>query len=375
MRVLHVITGLSLGGAESMLLKLASRLHTIGVDQNVVSLMSGGELASEFARIGVPVSSLGMRRGVPSLIALRDLRRAVCAYRPQVVHGWMYHANILASMTTPASASVIWGIRQTLYDAKKERLNTRLVIAYGALAARKAKAVVYNSALSARQHEQRGYPSARSLVIPNGFDLDAFWPDSKARSSVREELGLRPDAIVFGHVARFHPMKNHEGLITSFACVAKANPHAVLVMAGDNVNDYNRTLGEVVLKHRLVGRIRMIGKRRDVAKLMNGFDVYVSASSWGEGFPNVLGEALACGVPCIATDIGDSRDIVAEHGWLVDAGNSDQLSQAMLDAARLSAGERKKLGALGRKHVESRYSLDAVAKAHRALYASVGASG
>jgi glycosyltransferase involved in cell wall biosynthesis len=209
------------------------------------------------------------------------------------------------------------------------------------------------------------------VVIPNGFDTAAFRPDEDARRDVRRELGIAPDVEVVGHVARFDPQKDHRGLIEAAASVCRDRPAAMFVLCGNGVTDDNAALKSWIDRAGIAARVLVLGRRSDLARLTNAFDVAVSSSAYGEGFSNAIGEAMACGVPCVATDDGDGRRIIADTGRVVPVRQPGQLAGAIHELLSLPAGERKELGRAARSRVEEHYTISAVARQYEDLYREV----
>lgn len=370
--ILHIITRIGRGGAQMMLYRLLRCFRESGDHElRVISLMDENRLSAELADLGVSVHTLGMRRGMVPFRALRQLRSIIRAIRPDLIHGWMYHSNIVASLVAGNSVPVIWGVHTSVNDIKREKKLTRLLIRAGPILSYRVSRIIYCSHISAMQHERIGYPSGKRAVIPNGFDVDLFRPDREARLLVRQGLGLPTDAIVIGHAARYHPMKNHAGLLRAFAELLDRHPRVRLVMAGREVRWDNPTLASLARALKLDGKVWLLGEQRDMARLMNAFDIYSSSSSWGEAFPIVLGEAMACEVPCVTTDVGDSAAIVAETGVVVPAGDEAALVEALDQLIQAGREVRKKLGMAARERVVNKYSLPTVAAAYRDLYEEV----
>lgn len=370
LKILHVITGLSRGGAETMLHKLIAELSkSAGSTHSIIAL--SGENAFDFESLGVPVTLANLAGPLSGTATISRLRRLVSAERPDVVHGWMYHANAVACVIAPKGAPLIAGIRCTL-AAKQEKIFTRASIWLGPMLikARNGR-VVYCSEQSRQQHETVSYPAENALVIPNGFDCERFKPDADARDRLLKELDLDPEVRLFGHAARYHPMKNHASLIRAFADVAAQDKDAHLILAGRDVTSENQVLSKLILEKGVKGRVHLLGERADMHRLIPAFDAYVSSSAWGEAFPNVLGEAMACGVPCIATDVGESAMIVADTGLIVAPKDDTALARGMLDLLQLSPDERRNLGSRARERIVRNFSLPHIASTYLNLYRSL----
>ncbi len=370
-RVLHVITELGTGGAEAMLYKLLQATNG-EVEARVLSLMEGGSNARLIEALGVPVSVLGMERGsLPGPAAIWRLLKAMREFRPDLVQGWMYHGNLAAWMGARLSGlrpRLFWNLRQTLYDIRRETKLTRWLIRLGAWLSPAVDKIIYNSEVSARQHESAGYASGKRIVIPNGFDVGVIESEADARQSVREEFGLTPDVLLVGQVARHHPMKGHLRMLQAAASVMQSNPHARFLLVGHGVTPANTDLTEPIRAMGLDDKVILAGERADVARLMAAMDVMVSASEWGEGFPNVLGEAMAAGTTCIATDVGDSASVVGDCGILVAPGNPAGLARAIEDLLALTPEQRNTIGLRARERVRQLYSMNRIAALYLDAY-------
>lgn len=371
MRILHVITGLDTGGAETMLLKLLTVHVSAGVECAVVSLGGEGTLGPRIGALGVPVLGLGLSRRMPNPAALLTLLRFVRRFDPQLIQGWMYHGNLAASLAglgTRRRVPVNWSIRQSLYDLAAERPATAILIRLGARLSRRPAAIIYNSETSAAQHEALGYAATDRHVIPNGFDCDAFRPSEATRQRVRAALGIAEDAVVIGLIARWHPMKDHRTFFEAAAPVAARHPSARFLLAGSGISADEPGLTQLIAEHGLQSRVLLLGERADVAELTAALDIACSASARGEGFANVIGEAMASGVPCVVTDVGDSARIVGATGIVVPARAPAALADAIGGLIDAGPERRRELGAAARRRVETEFSLPAVAERYLELY-------
>jgi glycosyltransferase involved in cell wall biosynthesis len=369
MKILHLITGLSRGGAEHMLYKLLSSMDRKRFDPVVVSLISGGVYTDKITALGIPVHTLGMRAGISSLWALLRLRRLVKQIDPDVVHAWMYHAGLIALLVT-GGRPVIVGIRSALSDIGREKFLTRQVITGLRRMSRRAARICYNSRVSRQQHEAAGYDSGHGLVIPNGFDCVLYRSATDVRVALRATLGLAPDAFVIGHLGRYHPVKDHQTLLAAFALLSRDHPKVHLVMAGAGVDPANAALSNEITALGLEGRVHLLGERDDVPELINIFDVLAN-SSRSEAFPNVLGEAMACAVPCVATDAGDSAFIIGDTGVVAPPNDPKTLAGALARMADMDLADRIVMGAWARTRVIKHFSLSKIARDYEEIYETV----
>jgi glycosyltransferase involved in cell wall biosynthesis len=330
------------------------------VDHTVVSLTDEGIFGPRLRSNGVPVASLGMRRVIRAPVGAVRLAVLLRRERPDLVHAWMYHANLVAGTAAAlARTPVVWGIRRTSVAGTKAV--TRWTSALCARLSATIPARIVCCAESAMSsHAALGYRADRMVVISNGFDLAQFAPDPDARARVRAELSIGDSAPVVGLVARFHPDKDHLNFLDAAARVARAIPDVVLVMAGHGVVPENSVLASWIDGRGLRDRVRLLAVRSDVARVLAALDVLAS-SSRTEGFSQVLGEAMACGVPCAATDCGDSREVVGPTGRVVPPGDPAALVDAV--SGLLEDEERRvALGTTARALALERYSWDAIAQ-------------
>lgn len=369
MKILHVITGLDVGGAETMLYRLATRMDPARFQSRVVSLIAPGPMGEKLLSAGIPVDSLGMRRGIPSPAGLFRLVRLLRDWRPDLVQTWLYHADLAglaaARLAFPLGGGpkVAWNIRCSYMALDEYRRLTGMTLRLCAALSRFPDAVLTNSHEARRFHTELGYQPKRFEVIPNGFDTDRFRPDPATRQAVREELDIPPHAPVIGHVARFDPMKDHRTFIESAALASSQVPEAVFLLVGRGVDYDNLDLARWLSVSGIdPGNIRLLGERTDVARLMTAMDVHVS-SSLGESFPNVVGETMACGVPNVVTDVGDSALLVGDTGRVVAPGDASALGEAMADLAQQSKNNTQNIHPGSRKRIIDTFSLaDTVAK-------------
>lgn len=371
-RVAHVITGLGTGGAEHSLLKVARGLAERAPGERwrseVFPLLAGGPVAEGLAEIGVPVRPVGMRRGVPSPAALWRLRGLLRRARPDLVVGWMPHGNLaarLAGLLGGFGAPLIWSIRDS--NASPSSRLGRGVLRFGARLAPGVDALVFNSRTGRDRYAERGYRAPRVEVIPNGFDAERFRPRPEARRALREELGLPPETPLVGLVARYEPIKDHPTFLAAAARVAADWPAARFVLAGRGADAANAELTARLGALGLEERVFPLGERRDVPEVQAALDV-ACLSSWAEGFPNVVGEAMASGVPCAVTDVGDAAWLVGETGEVAPARDPRGLAAAVLRLAAEGPEGRERRGRAARRRILADFTLEAMLTRYHQLF-------
>lgn len=360
-----------------MLAKLIEQ-SDVGEEKPVVlSLLPPGPLAQRIIDCGVEVHSLGMRRGMVGPLAMIRLARLVRSIRPHLVHGWMYHGNLAASFARavlPSRVPLIWNIRHSVPDPKLESRQMRMILRLSAKISGRPDAIIYNAEVSRRQHVALGYDDTRSVVIPNGFDTEKFTIDRQARECARLVFGFADDVLRLACVARLHPMKDQARLIRAVALARESDCDIHLALVGNGLADPPPELAGLIEANIPSERVTTLGARSDVSDWIGGLDVVAVPSAWGEAFPNVIGEALACGVPVITTDIGDSASIVGRHGIVVPPGDTQAMANAIVSLASMSPGKRARMGEAGRKRIVENFSISRIAARYRDLYQSYVAS-
>lgn len=359
-KVVFVITSLGTGGAQMMLYKMLTRLDMSKFEPAVVTLIPGGMFAERVEELNVPVHDLGMQQGMPNIRAIVRLRGILKMIDPKIVQGWMYHGNLMASFATKMyrnDAIVYWSVHQSLASIKAEKKVLAALIVLSAKLSKSVKAVVFSAVTGREQHIENGFNESNSLTIRDNFDLKSF-PPQDFIPGLRESLSLPDNTILVGSVARYAPMKDHANLLDAIGIMSKEFPAMHFVLIGPGVDENTPALVSQITELGISGQTHLLGERHDVPQLLPDLDVFVLSSAFSESFPNVLGEAMACHVPCISTDVGDAAAIVGDQGLVVPPRDSSALAEALREFASMSAEERKNLGQKARLHIENNFNLD-----------------
>ncbi|WIW87085.1 glycosyltransferase [Sphingobium sp. V4] len=373
--VQHITTSLDVGGAQSMLVKLveATASKRNGVRPAVLSLMPPGTFEQRLRQINCPTYTLGMTRGYPGPIALLRLLRITTMLQPDLLQGWMYHGNLAASMAQLAvrrRVPLLWNVRHSLADPKVEKLASRALLSLSARMSRNVDGIIYNSRTAAQEHAAIGFDPARAIHIPNGFDLTRYRPDPSARQRFRSLFGIGEQGLVVGMVARNHPMKDHAMLVRAMGRMLAGGRDCRLLLVGPGMDAADPALMRSIAEHLPPEMVAIAGERTDVADWLPGLDILALSSAWGEAFPNILGEAMACGVPCVATDVGDSAWVLGEGGRIVPPRDADAMAAALGSLADLPDDARRRMGATGRARAVEHFDINDIAVQYRRLYAS-----
>jgi glycosyltransferase involved in cell wall biosynthesis len=359
LKVLHLISGLGYGGAETALTRLVPALRSRGVESQVLCLGPTGPHQATLEHAGTSVECLGAR-GPFSLFTLpRHVATRVDALRPDLLQTWMYHADLVGARLPSPHPPLVWNVRSGRPDLPGARWRTRATIfACKRYAPHAPQAIVFCSADSRLRHGAAGYPLERSLVIPNGFDLITTADAPRA-----------PGPLV-GIVARFDPTKDYGTFIRAAALIARRRPDVRFLAAGAGVDRQNSTLDAWIRREGLGDRISLLGHRDDVPRLLPTLDLFL-LSSLTEGFPNVVGEAMAAGVPCVVTDAGDSRLLVGDTGAVAPPGDAPALAEAALRLLDEPEELRLQRRSRARERIRSEFSLATAADKYASLYRDV----
>lgn len=369
MQVAHIITGLNNGGAEAVLYRLCT--NDTSATHTVISLMDMGKYGPMLEKAGVTVHCLNMPQGRVTLNGLRKLYTLLKKGKPDAVQTWMYHADLIGGVIAKLAGvkKIFWGIHHSNLEPDKSKRST-IVIAK--LCARLSKRVPTGIVCCADEalavHAAIGYDKSKMTVIYNGYRLDQFNINTEAGNAVKQELDIAHVPFVLGLVGRFNPQKDHANLLNALALLKEKHKAFACLLVGADINPDNTELYGQIKRLGLLGQVRLLDQRSDIPAVMNALDVHV-LSSTTEGFPNVVAEAMACGAPCVTTNVGDAALIVGETGWVVPRSNSEQLFEAItkaLNEKQTNADAWNARQQAARQRIEDNFSIETmVGKYHR----------
>ena len=371
MRVLHTITSLQTGGAETVLCRILTNLEAEKAKlHRVISLGPGGFLSKRIAEAGVTVDVLGGTKRISALLLLMKVAKIADQFQPDVCIGWMYDGNLAAWIAARKTRTpLIWNIRHSISDIANETIGSRLAIKLNSLLSDFPTSISYNSKIAAGQHIGLGFPADKVEVIANGFDTNQFRPNLISCREWRKRLGIEPHTFVVGHIARYHPMKGHKTLLKAIHHFSQLAPNIKLVMAGRDVDIQNRELKSFIAEHNLEHLVALLGEVSETQLLNPMFDVSVSSSSWGEGFSNTLGESMACGIPVITTNVGDSAMLVGDTGIVVEPNNPDALTHSLWSLYQKTETERIEISRRARARIVDQFSIDRMVTTYENFFA------
>ncbi|WP_028357694.1 glycosyltransferase family 4 protein [Brackiella oedipodis] len=372
LKVVHLISGLGQGGAENVLMRLV--LNAPQQQHVVISMTDAGSYGKILEEHGVPVHCLGLPNGKFNLESLQRLMRALKQQAPDVLQTWMYHADFIGGMAARLVGikNIVWGIRNSGANLEKSSRSSYFLARYfGWTSYFIPKKIICCAHQAKRRHALWHYQKNKMQVIPNGYDMSRWHSDEQARQDGRYQLGIQKDEPVLGFVARWNPLKDHANLIKALALCAQQKYDFKCLLIGKDMSTDNAELIRLLSEHNVLGQVILLGSRSDVPELMNVMDIHV-LSSMAEGFPNVVAEAMACGTPCVVTDVGDAAEIVADTGWVVPPSDPKAMAKAIQEALdSLQTPERQARSTAAREHILQNFSLQAMVSRYEAVWKEV----
>lgn len=374
MKVVHIITGLDQGGAENVLYRLLSESQHPSL---VISLTGEGVYGPKIRELGIEVISLNLKKGLPNLIALMNFVRILRKWKPSIVQTWMYHADLFGGLVAKFAvrAPILWGIHNSNLDAKCVSASTRIIAKTCALLSNTIpEKIISCSKVAAAANQSLGYSKTKVEVIPNGVDVNTFMKNENSTKIVLPSMN--PEDVVIGCFARWNPQKDHRNLIQALNIVInhKGRNNIKCALFGSNIDEKNTLLKNLIQEVNLCDKVLLFGPKDNVAQILQVIDINILPSAYGEAFPLILIEAMASEIPCIATNVGDSAQIIQDTGWVVPPREPHLLADAIISAIdefQNNRAEWKRRCHLARKRVVENYSVDRMAESYNRIWRSV----
>lgn len=371
-KILHIITGLDDGGAEGVLVRLC--LHSPQFQHIVVSLKDAGKYGAVLVAGGISVHCLGMNPGKPSLTKFFNLIHLIRTEHPDVIQTWMYHSDLLGGIAARLAGvrCIFWGVRHSTLEKGSSKRSTILIAHVCALLSRWIpRRIICCASKALEVHAEIGYEPFKLTVIPNGYDLTRFKPDITLRKKIRNELGIAQSEFLLGMVGRYNPQKDHSNLLRALSLVAAEKVDFRCLLVGKGLSTENDALMAHIAELGLCQQVLLLGPRNDVPAIMNALDLHVLSSSFGEAFPNVVAEAMACGTPCVTTDVGDALEIVGRSDVCCPPRDPRLLSELILNmynewAHFSEAWRQREISCVER--IQSEFSIESMVAAYESCW-------
>lgn len=377
MLIVHITTGLGNGGAEGTLYKLVTEDEDNS--HSVISLTTGGYYGEKLIARGIPVEQLRMDKTMKGIgSGLLKLRALLLAAKPDIVQTWMYHSDFFGGLVAKSLGikNVVWNVRSSKPNLANSTVPTWILTRLLALLSHAVPTkIVYCSNSAKKDHKDLGFKEKKGAVIDNGYDPKKWTRDLRAREKIRTELGFGPSTTVIALIARFHPKKNHIGFLKACDELQRTGLDFQVLLVGPSIDEQNVALQENIFATNMRDRVSLLGEASNVAELMSAIDILVMPSLAGEGFPNVVAEAMLCETPCVASSSGDSQRIVGREGWVFAAGSQSDLTDSLRTAITLPPSSLRSIGKSARSAVVENFSQDRMVMEYQELYSLLSRRG
>jgi glycosyltransferase involved in cell wall biosynthesis len=328
MNIVHIITGLGDGGAEHVLFKICK--YDNDNNHMVISLKGPGKYYSLLKKIGIKVYCLNIKLySIHKIIFLIKILRSL---KPDIVQTWLVHADFLGGIAARLAGikNILWNVRYSNIEIGKAKLTTILIIKILSMLSYKVPKIIITVSKKAKKiYEISGYNKKIFKFIPNGYDFSILKVNKVEKINFKKKINIKKKLILIGSVARYDPQKDHYNLLNALSIVKSKNINFLCVLVGSNINLNNINLVSEIKRLGLSKHVKLFGQTNNISQVMNGLDLHLLSSSYGEGFPNVVAESMACGTPCVVTNVGDTAFVVGKTGWVVPPKNSIKLARAI----------------------------------------------
>jgi len=369
-RVVHIIIGLNVGGAELMLKRLIDSHNTNNsIKHFVISLTNMGPVGRQLMDTGIAVYSLGITNLINVPFAFFELRNLLVKIKPDIVQTWMYHADFFGGIVAKSIGcdNILWNVRSTNIHKGGSKITIVIRKICAKLSNYIPRKIICAAEASRIEHEKVGYAKNKMVVIPNGFKHKTAVNKYFSKIDFRASVGLQKGHAVVLSVGRFSEVKDHKTFINAADLVAEIIPNVQFLMVGRGVTRENHNLMRMLKEVKNPDIFVLLGERDDVTDLMLASDIFCMHSKT-EGFPNVLGEAMLCGLPCVSTDVGDAKYLLNNSSWIVQPSDPNELAHKLYQLLSLPESERVFLGKIAAKRIRMEFSIDKMSDDYLKLY-------
>jgi glycosyltransferase involved in cell wall biosynthesis len=365
-KIVHIIAGLGSGGAENMLYKLIKYSNNQEYEHEVVSLIDEGTIGHKIIAEGIKLHCININKNnfLASIIRLKKICRDC-----DLISTWLYHADLIGFIVSKLllRKKLIWNIRHSNLNSNANKSSTLWVVKFNSLVSKFVDLITYNSTEAYNNHLNYGFSKKRNKLIPNGFELDNFVYDHNKRNALRKYFGFDINQKVLITIGRWNIQKDYYTLLEAIDTVKKNGHQFKLIMVGNGLDTDNTELNSIIRKYSIEEYVILLGKRSDIPDLLSMADVYVS-SSLGESFSNAIGEAMACELTCIVTDVGESKILVGDTGEVVSPGCPSELAESIIKLLKFQNIGRN---VNARKRILENYEISSIVEKFDSVYKDV----
>lgn len=366
-KIVFLVRSLDYGGSQRQVVTLVKSLSQDKFEVTVLCFYSGEPLEQDLKNSNVRVIGLDKRGRWDIFGFWSHLITQMRLLNPDLIHGYLGVPNILTIFLKPffPSCRMIWGLRNSQMDLARYDWLRGLSFQIERFLSPLADLIIVNSHVAIGDHVGKGFPANKMIVIPNGIDTERFKPDRAARLKFRGEWGIGADTLLIGLVARLDPMKDHQNFLKAAALLSRQRQDVRFICVGTGAEDYAKKLYRLADELGIDDMVIWTGAYANMPAVYNGLDIATSTSCYGEGFSNAIGEAMACAVPCVVTDVGDSAWIVGDSGVVVEPNNPEALAAGWLLCL---SQERHELGGQARERILENFSVNRLVSASQQAF-------
>ena len=371
MKIVHIITGLRDGGAEKTLYKICR--YDNQNEHSVISLQKGGKYFPLLKNLGVKVYCVNM--SFFSIFKIFNIINLLRFLKPDLVQTWLVHGDFIGSIAARLSGikNIVWNVRYSNFELGKTKLITIVLIkTLAKLSFFIPKLIVVVSKSAKKTCNELGYYKKKLRLITNGYNLLTLKPNRYHKPYIKKKFKIKNKIPLIGTVARFDPKQDHVNLLKALSVVKAKNIDFFCVLVGSGMNKFNKKLVSEISKLGLTNYVKLLDTTHNIPRTMNDLDIHIQSSSYGEGFPNVVAEAMACGTPCVVTNVGDAAYIVGKTGWVVPPKNSIKLAKAIeIAISEVKTVNWKKRCNQARLRIKKNFDIKKMIKSFNKIWVSV----
>lgn len=364
--IIFIISGLGTGGAEMMLYKVTKNLINKNINiKCIISLSKNVDELVNYKKLNIRIITLNFKNLIFIPFYFLKLVFLLLKYKPDIIHTWMYHADFIGGLAAKITRVklIIWGIRVTHSNEYHNNFTKIIIWLCAKFSYFIPNIITSNSNQAVVDHIKCGYCSSIFKVIPNGFDLTKF----NHKINIRNSLSLDNDVVLIAHIARYHPVKNHIGFIEAAKLINFNYPNIHFIMIGQGIDYSNKIVVDKIKEYNLYHRFHLLGLLKNINEIISNFNFLVS-TSYLEGFPNIIGEAMANNVICISTNVGDCSEIIDKYGFITQDTTSLSISNSILEAINMTNEEINNMKMNAKARIETKYNINYISNEYLRLY-------
>ena len=371
MKIFHLINSLGAGGAERVLSNLC--INDKNNTHVICTLLGEDEYSYQIKNNSIRVYHLNILKNKLSFLNIFQLYLILKKENPEILQSWLYHSDLIGSIfgTICGIKKIIWNIRHTDISSLNMKNSTKILVRICAIISKFVpNKIIYCSKISLKEHEMIGYNKKKSHLIYNGVDINIFKPTRQNKD--KKALKSKKDIFKIGMVARFNHYKNHIGLIDVMKLLELNDIKFHCYLIGKNIDSKNKILVDYIHKLGISNKFSLLGYKDNMPDILNMLDLHILLT-YSESFPNVIAEAMSCGVPCISSNEGEAKKIISKNGYILKGNNKKEVFDKIIQIINIKKNNSEwvKLKRNCKMHIEKNFSLQLMIDNYNRLWKSL----